>query len=250
MSAESAGEIRCEWGVGGVAALHGCRTFIVVDVLSFTTCVSIAVGRGAVVFPFAWRDQAAVEFARGQQALLAGTRGQGATPSLSPASLQTLAPGARLVLPSPNGAVVTLAAQAHGHVLAGCLRNRAAICARAAALGGPFAIVPAGERWADGSLRPAVEDLAGAGAIAALLPGTRSIEAAAAVAVWGAMLARQLPLALAASVSGRELVTRGFADDVAIAAQLDCDHVVPQLIDGAFRAQPGPAEKTGAGHAD
>jgi 2-phosphosulfolactate phosphatase len=37
--------VRCEWGPPGVQALAGCRTFIVIDVLSFTTCVSVAAAR-------------------------------------------------------------------------------------------------------------------------------------------------------------------------------------------------------------
>ena len=59
-----------------------------------------------------------------------------------------------LVLPSPNGATISLEANCRGYVLAGCLRNRSAVASRAAALGGPFGIIAAGERWSDGTLRP------------------------------------------------------------------------------------------------
>src|SRR5207249_999853 len=125
----------------------------------------------------------------------------------------------------------------HGRVLAGCLRNRSAVCARAAALGGPFGIIPAGERWDDGTLRFALEDLLGAGAIAARLPGRRSPEADAAVAAFEAR-ADRLAETLAACASGRELVERGYPQDVDLAARLDVDTVAPELVDGECVAAP------------
>src|SRR5262249_40401261 len=121
----------------------------------------------------------------------------------------------------------------HGHVLAGSLRNVAAVAARAKHLGGPFAIIPAGERWKDGTLRVAVEDLIGAGAVAAMLPGTLSPEATAAVASFRSAAPRLTEMLLA-SASGRELVERGFPEDVRLAAELDTDTVAPELIDDRF----------------
>lgn len=224
-------DVRCEWGPPAVAVLADCRTFIVVDVLSFSTCVSVAAGRGVEVVPCRFHGREASELAARLGATLAGPRGS--RYSLSPASLADAPRGMVLVLPSPNGATVTVEAASRGHVLAGCLRNRAAVAARAAALGGPFGIIAAGERWPDGSLRPSYEDLAGAGAIAAVLPGTRSPEAAAAVAVFEEA-AGHLQERLLSCASGRELAERGFRDDVLMAAELDADAVAAELVDGRY----------------
>jgi hypothetical protein len=106
---QGAFDVRSEWGPGAPRALAGCRTFIVVDVLSFTTCVSIAAAAGASIFPARSREEAAALASR-HGATLAGARGAGY--SLSPASLVAAPAGLRLVLPSPNGAVVSLEAHA------------------------------------------------------------------------------------------------------------------------------------------
>ncbi len=71
-----------------------------------------------------------------------------------------------------------------GTVLAGCFRNRTAVAELAGARGGPIAVIAAGERWSDGSLRPCFEDLCAAGAIIAKLRGTRSQEASLAAAAF------------------------------------------------------------------
>lgn len=240
---------RFEWGEAGVHRLApNADIVVVVDVLSFATAVDVAVGRGAVVYPCRWRDARAERFAAQCQAILAGARvggGQAGSYSLSPASLLTIPGGTRLVLPSPNGATLSQLAAEHGAiVVAGCLRNAAAVADLARAHGGSVAVIAAGERWAHagdltGSLRPAVEDLVGAGAIlAALAPGAPAPEAVAAVAAWRAA-APMLPQFLAACASGRELRERGFARDVELAAQFDVSPTVPYLADGAFRAWSG-----------
>jgi 2-phosphosulfolactate phosphatase len=100
-------------------------------------------------------------------------------------------------------------------------------------------VVATGERWRydgtlTGSLRPAVEDLAGAGAIlAALAPLDPSPEAVAAMAVFDAALP-SLERFLADCASGKELCGRGFAADVELAAQLDISPTVLHFKDGAF----------------
>ena len=100
-----------------------------------------------------------------------------------------------------------------------------------------LAIIAAGERWHDGSLRPAVEDLWGAGAVVSALDDLGlndfSPEAHTAAAAFRAV-EPDLRDALFACSSGQELVAAGFADDVAVAAELDASACVPVLDDGRF----------------
>jgi len=226
--------VRFEWGEHGVARLapHS-DVVVIVDVLSFSTCVDMATGNGAIILPYRWRDESAAAFAASQQALLADPRRHGTGGySLSPASLITILPGTRLVLPSPNGATLTLLAGSTT-VLAGCLRNATAVAAMAEHLGRAITMIAAGERWDDGSLRPAVEDLLGAGAIINALSGSRAPEAAAAAAAFCAVQA-QLADTLRRCASGKELIMRGFAADVDLASRLDCSTAVPLLCEGAY----------------
>jgi 2-phosphosulfolactate phosphatase len=223
--------VRLEWGREGAALLAAeCAVVIVVDVLSFSTAVDVAVGRGAAVLPLrsAERDRPLPP-----DVLRAGPRG-GRGPSLSPASLVGLPAGTRLALPSPNGATLCDAVAATGAVLlAGCLRNASVVAAAARDLGGPVGIVPAGERWPDDTMRVAAEDALGAGAVAAALAAaSRSPEAELAVAQFTAARDRGLGEVLAATSSGRELRADGFAADVELAAALDVSTAVPRLRDG------------------
>jgi 2-phosphosulfolactate phosphatase len=219
----------------GVAALAPAGVAIVVDVFSFTTCVDIATARGASILPYPWKDPTAAEFARTHQAELAEKRGL-ARYSLAPGSYLDAPAGLRCVLPSPNGAVVTLQAAAKGAVvLAGCLRNARAVAAAAQRLGSSFSLLPAGERWPDGSLRPALEDWLGAGAILSHLPGSRSPEAEAAVTVF-ARYRECLIAALEGCGSGRELAMRGHHDDKSLAAALDTSTCAPRFDGEGFVA--------------
>jgi 2-phosphosulfolactate phosphatase len=210
---------------------------VIVDVLSFCTCVDVAGARGAAILPYRWRDDSASRFAEEQQAILAVGRREGDGYSLSPTSLAGVPDGTRLVLPSPNGATLSLRAAEIGLTVAACLRNAAAVAAFARSQGGPVAVIGCGERWADGGLRPSWEDLIGAGAVIAQLPGRRSPEAEAACEAFRAAEA-DVRGRLRACSSGRELLERGFAADVEVAAAVGISGCVPVLTRGAFVARP------------
>jgi 2-phosphosulfolactate phosphatase len=232
-------QVRLEWGPVGADALAPVDVAVVIDVLSFTTTLTVAVELGIEVFPFRWRDDRAAAYAREHDAVLAVQRQDAAPgqPSLSPASLRHAEDVRRLVLPSPNGSTIsTLLAESGATVVGASLRNRTAVAewlAPRCADGASVAFVASGERWPDGTLRPAVEDLWGAGAVLdALDPDGLSPEAEMAR---DAFRAADLPEALQACASGRELIAKGYADDVVVAAQIDTASVVPVLGGGSFK---------------
>ncbi|QGN33236.1 2-phosphosulfolactate phosphatase [Microlunatus sp. Gsoil 973] len=241
--------VRFDWGPVGAEAM-AADVAVVVDVLSFSTSVTIAVERGMRVFPYPWRGPRAEAFAAEHGAVLAMGRLEASrspdllAPSLSPVALQMCRFVPRVVLPSPNGSSIAELLRAGGSIVAaGCLRNAHAIAewlAPTINAGRSVGVVAAGERWGgDDSLRPALEDHLGAGAILSELVelgfGDRmSPEAAAAAQLFDAASER-LADRLHQCVGGRELIEAGFGTDVDVAAELNVSGSVPVLIDGAFR---------------
>ena len=242
--------VRCEWGPTGAQAIAGHPAgghgyAVVVDVLSFTTTLTVALEHGIEVFPYTWKDSRAVEHAVRHGATLAVGRFEALSRtdsrhvSLSPASIAAADGIRRLVLPSPNGSTIAFAlARAGVGVLGACLRNADAVAAWLAPrvqAGASVAVVPAGERWPDDSLRPAVEDLWGAGAvIAGLVDRGVSGLSPEARAAEQAYRAARFPDDLAGLAGAVELREAGFADDVAVAAECGSSEVVPLLRGEAF----------------
>ncbi|CAM3304083.1 putative 2-phosphosulfolactate phosphatase [Arthrobacter ulcerisalmonis] len=243
--------VRFEWGHDGATTVApGADLAVVVDVLSFSTCVSVALDRGAEVIPYPWKDTSAEDFAAHHDAHLAGPRDGGGL-SLSPASLREAESLGRVVLPSPNGSTLChgLAGEV-ALVAATCLRNAAATAewiAENLPADAVIAVIAAGEQWPDGTLRPAIEDQVGAGAFIAALAAARGAgldgdagywqgfapEAVAAAALFDAV-EPNLREFLQGCSSGRELIGAGFADDVDIAAELDDSDAVAILAGGVF----------------
>lgn len=228
-------EIEFAWGAAGLRPLmSSCDVFVIVDVLCFSTSVDVACGRGAEVLPYPLGKQGAETAARAAGAVLAQPRDTaGGGPSLSPASLGGLEAGTRLLLPSPNGSALS-AMVGGATAFAGCLRNATAVAAAAGEAGQRVAVVAAGEHWPGGSLRPAVEDLLGAGAIIARLKGRLSADARVARAAYRDF-AREIPDTLRGCLSGQELIAGGFGEDVEMALSEDVSAAVPLLRDGAYR---------------
>lgn len=253
MVTQRSSRVRLEWGpIGADRIVEPDCLAVVVDVLSFTTALTVAVQVGAEVYPYAWHRQDLGTYAAARDAHHAVGRYEAqrsdslTSVSLSPRSLAVSSGLKRLVLPSPNGSTISFRLRDSGATVVGVsLRNRAAVAAwlDAALEDDParvLALVAAGERWDDGSLRPAVEDLWGCGA---LLAGLRdrgadvlreaSPEAHVALAAYDAV-ADDLEAGLVACDSGQELVRAGFRDDVVDAAQLDVSAVVPVLSGERF----------------
>ena len=217
---------------------------IVVDVLSFSTAVDVAVSRGAQVFPSRFKALAeSAQIATMYDALLAVPRSERSEASpytLSPSTLDALPPGARLVLPSPNGARCVRAAYDRRVpvVLVGCLRNARAVAAFARARAGKkgtIAVIAAGERWPDGSLRPSVEDDLGAGAILAALDFDAAYSPEARYVATAFDATREtLTDAVRDSMSGRELSEAGYGEEISWSLEVDVSTTVPLLQPDGF----------------
>lgn len=140
--------------------------------------------------------------------------------------------GTRLALPSPNGSALSLATGTTP-TLTACLRNCRSVATAAAKYGPRVAVIPAGERWNDGSLRPAFEDWVGAGAVISHLKGSLAPEARAALSAY-LNVKSDLKHMLKQCGSGRELIERGFEQDVEIASELDVSGCASTLVDNAY----------------
>lgn len=243
--------VRFEWGMAGARELTRLGDVVVVcDVLSFSTTVSVAMDRGIRVVP-----SAEAEGPAGTPWPVAVRREamDGEHPySLSPEAFRVAPFTSTVVLPSPNGATISAMAAAVGaNVLAGCIRNaRATAIAALRSIRGTdpagqrrrpvntVLVIAAGERWPDGSLRPAIEDLLGAGAVIAELircgvgEADCSPEALVAMRLWNTTSA--LDETLLQCASGRELLLRGFGADVHIALEHNQSAVAALLVDDAF----------------
>ncbi len=259
-------DVRFEWGQQGLAALlsGGVQTVVLIDVLRFTTAVDVACGRGAAITAFSGEGDASAVAARRGALLAAGglSGGDTSSPSLSPVSLRNLRPDDHVLLPSSLVAPLAEQAVAAGVVvLAGCLRNPTALAETVTDL--PVGVVAVGEQWPDGSLRVAIEDAWGAGALiralsppasadptigllamfggeglAAAPPQTTRAPSLSPEAAWvAANLPADLPKLLPRTASGRQLQDAGWSLDIEVAAALDVSRTVPRLDKhGTFRS--------------
>lgn len=233
--------VHVEWG--STAAKLGAERgddIAIVDVLSFSTTLTLAAEHGIDSYVYSGQE---LESMGGRDA---AARSVGARPaaakrtaaagelSLSPASIVGATGIDAVLFSSLNGALAVSTACAAPFLAVGCLRNYRAVArllARRLAErdGHRVTVVACGEHWSSVSgeegLRPCVEDLLGAGAIAAELAAlgcTLSPEARSAAAMFAGV--GGLPEDI---IGARELVAAGFAADVRLAAQLDVTDLVP-----------------------
>ncbi|MFD9662682.1 2-phosphosulfolactate phosphatase [Rhodococcus sp. NPDC059968] len=197
--------LRFDWGLPGAKAIGtAADVAVVVDVLSFTTTLTVAVDAGIDVLPYRWNDDSAERYARDSDAVLAVGRSRTANGqiSLSPNTIRRTAAPRRLVLPSPNGSTISFELGAGTGVCVGAsLRNATAVAgwiARHCTSTSVVSVIAAGD-----SARRGVADT--------------------------------LPQSLTVCASGRELCAAGYPEDVAIAAEVDRSTAVPVLEDRVFR---------------
>ncbi|MGW3956168.1 2-phosphosulfolactate phosphatase [Streptomyces sp. NPDC004752] len=251
-----AAHLHVEWGrqAAKLAADRG-DAVVVVDTLTFSTTVTMAVSRGAAVLALSRTE---VERLGGPYGVAQTYRvpppaltqgGTDAKRTLSPSSVGNLVSGDQVALTSINGAGIVSSARHATVLLAGCLRNRTAVarwCASALTGGAVrrVTVIAAASRWSSmlataGGIRPSIEDWLGAGAIAdaaAALGVSLSTEAKAAASTYAAAEQDGLDRWLRGSTTGRELIQKDFGSDVDEAARLDQDDTVPRLDDRGFFA--------------
>ncbi len=240
-------EVRLEWGLSAVNYLaEEADCAVIIDVMSFSTCVSLAVDNGARIYPYPWKDATAIEYGDkiGAMTASADRRFSGKGYSLSPTSIRHISEGESLVLPSPNGSAVSFKARDMGiAVFSGCFRNLSAT-AEACRSFERVLVIPCGERWPDGTLRPSIEDYAAAGGIiAAMGRDNCSPEALTAVAAWQFHQQQSLRHLIDCS-SALELRERGFAEDVALCLDVDTAKLANRLHGDFYAADLAQAHLT------
>ncbi|WP_330334623.1 2-phosphosulfolactate phosphatase [Streptomyces sp. NBC_00536] len=234
-------QVHLEWGVTGAAlAAERGDAVAVVDVLSFSTTMSIACERDFSCLVYSGAEiadmggpEAAGTLLRARPLSKKRRTGQGGV-SLSPASILRADPGQRVLFTSLNGAAVVSAASAAPALVVAGPRNATAA---AQLLGGLLddgsarrvTVIACGEQWSSvspgtGGVRPGVEDWLGAGLVCRELRARGlllSAEARIAAAAWTS------PADLRDCVSARELMAAGFTEDVELALTVDADSRVP-----------------------
>jgi 2-phosphosulfolactate phosphatase len=229
-----------EWGKRGAReAAERADILIIVDVLSFSSTVITALNYGAIIYPYPpyldgenYAEKVGAEYILGRRE--ATEMGK---PTLSPVSFQHEHAKKKYVLSSLNGAFCTWIAAEVPALLIGSLLNAASVASTANQISyitkANITVIPCGEQWSDGrenedSLRPAMEDYLGAGAILSNLEGSKSPEAEVCMAAFQNSEGK-LEDWLWECGSGRELREKGFEADVRHCSRLNVFQTVPIL---------------------
>ncbi|MFP7299227.1 2-phosphosulfolactate phosphatase [Neobacillus niacini] len=236
---------RVEWGRRGAreAAERG-DIIIIVDVLSFSSTVVSALHYDAVIYPYP-PNLDGKEYAKNINAEFILGRSEAAKagkPTLSPVSFNEKHRNKKFVLTSLNGAFCTWIASKVPALLIGSLLNAASVAEVCNQLrlqkNASITVIPCGELWSDGkeeedTLRPAIEDYLGAGAILSYLEGEKSPEAEVCIGAFQ-QAKPKLTQFIWDCGSGRELREKGFEADVGHCSLLNAYQTVPILKDNHF----------------
>ena len=237
---------RFDWGRHGVRqAVERNDILVIVDTISFSTTVATAVHNGGLIYPCSMDEDvnALAQRIGGEAAVHRRDVPEYGRFSLSPTTFLTIEPGTRVVLASPNGATCSRYAEQVPYLFVGALINAQAAANVISSLleqtDLSVTIIACGERWnpptEDGSLRFAIEDYLGAGAILSYIHHEKSPEARVCE---GAFLQVQhdIKSLLWDCDSGRELREKGYEGDVIQASQLNVYETVPHMKDEYLEA--------------
>jgi 2-phosphosulfolactate phosphatase len=236
---------RVEWGRRGAreAAERG-DIIIIVDVLSFSSTVITALSNGAIIYPYP-RTLDGKKFAEkigGEFILGRAEAAQIGAPTLSPVSFGQDHTNKKYVLTSLNGAYCTWIASQVPALLIGSLLNAESVAVAANLLQkqtkANITVIPCGEQWEgsreyEDTLRPAIEDYLGAGAILSHLEGKKSPEAEFCMTSF-LHSKDKLNNFIWDCGSGRELRGRGYEADVKHCSRLNIYTTVPLLNNDHF----------------
>lgn len=236
-------QCRMDWGVRGAKeASDRGDIIVVVDVISFSSAMVNAVHNGVVVYPFP-RTGDIKEFGEltgAEPCILERSRARElGLPSLSATSFNESHRGKKFVISSINGATcVKVATNKDNYIFVGCFLNAEAVARVVNKIkketSKNITVIACGERWKSINdepleLRPSIEDYLGAGAILELLDGTKSPEAKVCISAFRDSKDDLVEL-IKDSSSGRELLARGFPEDVSFCSRLNSFTEVPFLV--------------------
>ncbi|MGN7179752.1 2-phosphosulfolactate phosphatase [Cytobacillus kochii] len=234
-----------EWGKRGAreAANRG-DIVIIVDVLSFSSTVVTGLNYGAIIYPYPphLNGKAYAQSLGAQYILGRAEAARLGAPTLSPVTFNHSHDRQKYVLSSLNGAFCTWIASHIPALFIGSLLNASAVASAAnqlsASLNANITVVPCGELWNgvkefEDSLRPAMEDYLGAGAILSRIEGKQSAEVQVCI---GAFQHSKSTLSrlIWDCTSGIELRERGFEKDVKHCSRLNIYQTVPILKNQHF----------------
>jgi 2-phosphosulfolactate phosphatase len=219
------------------------RTIVVIDVLRATSVIVHAISQEALeVLPVATVEEAfqlAKNFSQGAT-LLGGERGskkiEGFDLGNSPREyIAEKVKGKRLILTTTNGTKAFHSVSSGKEIMAGSFFNIGATARRCLDLGQDLLIFPSGDEG-----RFSLEDTVCGGMLIdrILNKGKRRVtltDASQSALILYQRFKKNLVEAVHLSTHGRDLIERGFEDDLAYCAQIDITDIVPTFRNGVIR---------------
>ncbi|MBM4279001.1 MAG: 2-phosphosulfolactate phosphatase [Deltaproteobacteria bacterium] len=229
--------------VSPVPSLVSTKAIVVIDVLRATSVITHAVSRGILeIIPVATVEEAfeMVKHFPHNTALLGGERGsrkiEGFDLGNSPREyIAEKVKGKRLILTTTNGTKAFHSVSSGKEVMAGSFFNIAAIARRCLDLGHDLLIFPSGDEG-----RFSLEDtVCGGMLIDRILAEVRTPvvlrDASQSALILYQRFKENLIEAFRLSTHGRDLMERGFEEDLAYCAQVDITDIVPIFREGVIR---------------